>query len=76
MSRIQSDLKIVFGFSAENAQKAEDLWRAGKLPEVYNRIMNSLLAVPWGKEINPAWQRTAPDKIFTEFNHKLTTGEL
>lgn len=75
MSQLQSDLKVVFGFSAENARKAEELLHANRLPEEFKYLVKNVLENPYTR-INPTKPRSGRFVKMNELNYKLSVGEI
>lgn len=69
MSQLQSDLRVCFGFSWDNAEKAEALWRARELPIKYSRVIERLFS-------NPKIGVNDPTGLFNKLNYQISIGKF
>lgn len=76
MSQLQSDLRIVFGFSRKNADKAEQLFNDNKLDQLFYDAIKGVRNKPY-KKMNTSRDTTyGPFSILTRLNYLLSTGQI
>jgi hypothetical protein len=77
MSKLQKDLQVVFGFSAENARRVEELWRCGKLPTEFRSAVQNVFYNPFDK-INPDYKddRPGPVNAMNKLNLMISNKEI